>query len=129
MLCFSVLVLLFRISETIATPTSVILMAVHSIVGIAMQLFVFDGVSEQVMTYWLAAVPVVVIGAPIGAYFCSKLHFYQIRCFLIILISFELMSSLWLLNFDKELIIFSVLVFTLFLSAMGWMRKNKLYIR
>jgi len=129
MLCFSVLVLLFRISETIATPTSVILMAVHSIAGIAMQLFVFDGVSTQVISYWLAAVPVVVIGAPMGAYFCSKLHFYQIRYFLIVLISLELMSSLWLLNFDKELIIFSGFVFTLFLSAMVWMRKNKLYIR
>lgn len=129
MLCFSVLVLLFRISETIATPTSVILMAIHSIAGIAMQLFIFDGVSAQVINYWLAAVPVVVIGAPLGAYFCSKLHFYQIRYFLIVLISLELVSSLWLLNFDKELIMFSVLVFTLFLSAMAWMRKNKLYIR
>jgi len=129
MLCFSVLVLLFRISETIATPTSVILMAVHSIAGIAMQLFVFEGVSTQVISYWLAAVPVVVIGAPMGAYFCSKLHFYQIRYVLIVLISLELISSLWLLNFDKELMIFSVLVFTLFLSAMVWMRKNKLYVR
>ncbi|RLA24937.1 MAG: sulfite exporter TauE/SafE family protein, partial [Gammaproteobacteria bacterium] len=41
MICFSVLVLLFRISESIATPTSVILMAINSVLGVLLHIYFF----------------------------------------------------------------------------------------
>ena len=129
MICFSVLVLLFRISESIATPTSVILMAVNSVFGVLLHVFVFAGISEQVQAYWLAAVPVVVIGAPLGAFFCSRMHFLHIRYLLVALIGIELVSSLWLLNFDKTLIVFSITMFLLFLGVMILMSRTRCYIR
>ncbi len=128
MLCFTVLVLLFRICEGIATPTSVIIMAIHSVFGICMQLFVFDGVNEQVRAYWLAAVPVVVVGAPLGAYLCSRMQSLHISYLLIALILLELCSSLWILSFDTKLIFFSVSLLFLFSSIMIWMSKTKTYI-
>ncbi len=67
---FSLMVLLFRISEKVATPTSVLLMAFNAVVGFALYLFVLDGFTLQVKAYWLAAVPVVVVGAPLGAFLC-----------------------------------------------------------
>jgi hypothetical protein len=78
MLCFSVLVLLFRISESIATPTSVILMAINSVFGVLLHIYFFDGINAQVQAYWLASVPVVVVGAPLGAYFCSRMQYLLI---------------------------------------------------
>ena len=129
MICFSVLVLLFRISESIATPTSVILMAVNSVFGVLLHIFVFAGINEQVQAYWLAAVPVVVIGAPLGAFFCSRMHYLHIRYLLVALISIELVSSLWLLNFDKTLIVFSIGMFLLFLGVMILMGRARYYVR
>ncbi|NOQ14579.1 MAG: TSUP family transporter [Methyloprofundus sp.] len=129
MLCFSVLVLLFRISESIATPTSVILMAVNSVFGVLLQIFVFAGINEQVQAYWLAAIPVVVIGAPLGAFFCNRMHYLHIRYLLIALISLELGTSLWLLTFDASLIFFSLSMLVLFLSIMISMSRARLYIR
>lgn len=129
MICFSVLVLLFRISEKIATPTSVILMAINSVCGVLLHMFIFDGINQQVQNYWLAAVPVVVVGAPLGAFFCSRMKNLHIRYLLIALISLELVTSLYVLNFDKILILFSVSMLALFLGIMMGMSRVKLYIR
>ncbi|NET46581.1 sulfite exporter TauE/SafE family protein, partial [Okeania sp. SIO2B3] len=43
---FSVMVLLWRISEKVATPTSVILMAINAIAGFILQIFVFNDFTE-----------------------------------------------------------------------------------
>jgi uncharacterized membrane protein YfcA len=73
MLLYSVLVLLFRADARLAIPTAVALMAFTSLVAVATRglLSAFDpslpllhpGVAE----HWLAAAPVVVLGAPLGA--------------------------------------------------------------
>jgi uncharacterized membrane protein YfcA len=129
MLCFSVLVLLFRISESIATPTSVILMAINSVFGVLLHIYFFDGINAQVQAYWLASVPFVVVGAPLGAYFCSRMQYLHIRYLLIALISIELVTSLWLLDFDRTLIIFSISTLTLFLAVMISMSRAQCYAR
>jgi len=63
---FSFMVLYFHMSEKIATPTSVILMAVNSLVGFLWKESTV-GMSTEAWQYWWACVPVVVIGAPVGA--------------------------------------------------------------
>lgn len=128
MVCFSVLVLLFRVCESVATPTSVILMAINSLMGVLLHLFVLGGINVQVQAYWLASVPVVVVGAPLGAYFCSRMHHLHIRYVLIALIFIELFSSLWILDLDVPLIIFSVSLLILCSSLMIWMSKIKTYV-
>lgn len=128
MVCFSVLVLLFRISESIATPTSVILMAIHSVFGSLLQLFVLEGVNEQVQAYWLAAVPIVVVGAPLGAFFCSRMQSLHIRYLLITLIMVELISTLWLISFTSALLIFALTMLVLFLILTFWMSRVRTYV-
>ena len=66
MLLYMVLVMLFRSDARIAIPTSVIAMAALSIVGVATRALL-GGFPPQVYTSWLAAAPVVVFGAPLGA--------------------------------------------------------------
>jgi len=97
MITFSFMVLLFRLSEKIATPTSVILMAINALVGFALHVFVIGGFTSEVQAYWLAAMPVVVVGAPMGAILCTFLNRMTIVWILIALIVVELISSLWLI--------------------------------
>ncbi|MDF1582935.1 MAG: hypothetical protein RQ733_12770 [Methyloprofundus sp.] len=66
--------------------------AYNSWVGVLVCLFFLDGINEEVQTYWLAAVPVVVVGASLGAFFCSRMHHLHIRYLLIALIFIELLS-------------------------------------
>ena len=108
--CFSVMVLLFRLSEKVATPTSVVLMAVNAIIGFCLYLFVLEGFTVQIQNYWLAAVPIVVIGAPLGVYFCSRLDAKTIANLLITLIMLELISSLLIIPLTAKTLIISAVV-------------------
>lgn len=73
MLIYAMLVLLFREDLKIAIPTSVVIMAFTSVVGIASNLILGTlnpqryAVDPEVFANWLAAAPVVALGAPLGA--------------------------------------------------------------
>ncbi|MCB1088044.1 MAG: sulfite exporter TauE/SafE family protein [Verrucomicrobiae bacterium] len=67
MVIYTVLVLLCRADLKIAIPTSVVIMAFTSLVGIATKTFL-TGVQPGVFENWLAAAPIVALGAPLGAF-------------------------------------------------------------
>ncbi len=126
-ICFSVMVLLFRIRESVATPTSVILMAINAVVGFALHVYYFQDFTPLIRNYWLAAIPVVIIGAPLGAFFCSKLNNDIIALILIVLILVELASSLWIIPLTDNVIIYSLAVGLLFAGAYYVMASVKKY--
>jgi uncharacterized membrane protein YfcA len=64
---FSVLVLWFRMCEKAATPTVIVMMVFTSWSGFAMILSAGQFV-PPVSEYWLAAIPIVVVGAPLGVF-------------------------------------------------------------
>jgi uncharacterized protein len=68
MLIYTVLVLVRRADLKVAIPTSVIMMAYTSLVGVTVKSLT-TGFSPGVFENWLAAAPVVALGAPAGAYF------------------------------------------------------------
>ena len=72
MLLYMVLVMLFRTDAKIAIPTSVVAMASLSLVGVATRA-VLGGVHPEVYPNWLTAAPVVVLGAPLGAWMVQRL--------------------------------------------------------
>ncbi len=126
-ICFSVMVLLFRIKESVATPTSVILMAINAAVGFAIHALYFQDFSEPIQNYWLAAIPVVIIGAPLGAFFCSRLDNGTIALILIVLILIELISSLWIIPLTGKVVFSSVAIGLLFVGAYYVMANVKKY--
>ena len=72
---FMVLTLLFRISEKIATPTSVILMAINSAFGFYWrQAVMHDVISDNAWEYLGVVVPIIVLGAPIGSVLGTHFH-------------------------------------------------------
>lgn len=75
MLLYSLLVLRFRADARIAIPSAVALMAFTSLVGVATGVAALDPspsiLAPGVAEHWLAAAPVVVIGAPLGAFAVS----------------------------------------------------------
>jgi len=75
---FAILTLLFRVSEKTATPTSVILMAINTLLAFLWRWWVKDAVSVESFKYFLVCVPVVALGAPLGAVIASYL---DRRCF------------------------------------------------
>lgn len=72
MALYTVLVLLYRCDLKIAVPTAVSAMAVTSVIGLATHLWLGD-IPRDVTMKFLAAGPVVIFGAPIGAYVASRI--------------------------------------------------------
>jgi uncharacterized membrane protein YfcA len=101
---FMVMVLLFRISEKIVTPTTVILMTMVTIPGFLMHVFVLRDFTPTVMGYWLAAVPVVAVGAPLGALVCSHMKRHNIVLLLLFLIALEFFSTLLLVPMSRNVL-------------------------
>lgn len=72
MLLYSALVLLYRSDLKIAIPTSVIAMACASLIGLVSHA-ALGQMSPAVFGHWLAAAPIVAVGAPLGAFMVTIL--------------------------------------------------------
>lgn len=70
MLLYAALVLLCRADPRIAIPTSVLIMAFNSLLGLAVKLSA-GGLQSGVYERWIAAAPVVALGAPLGAFIAA----------------------------------------------------------
>lgn len=87
LLLYTVLVLGFRMDLKVAVPTAVTGMAMTSVLGVALHLAIGD-FEREVFFSWLAACPIVLLGAPVGAFFVSvisrekTLYFVAILCLL-----------------------------------------------
>ncbi len=124
---FSVLVLWFRICEKAATPTVIVMMVLTSWSGFAMILNAGQFVAP-VSEYWLAAVPIVVIGAPLGVYVCSKMSRVLVVNTLITLILLELLSSLLLIPLSWDIACAALALFLGFSCVYYAMFRSRRYI-
>jgi uncharacterized membrane protein YfcA len=93
---FILLVLAFRVCERVVTPTTVVLLTLVSWTAFATHVFVMGDFNGLAVDMWLAAVPVVAIGAPTGALICTRLSRLVIVRILYVLITVEFISTLLL---------------------------------
>ena len=70
MLLYTTLVLLFRSDLKVAVPTAVSAMAIASVMGTALHAAIGD-IGREVFYNWMACAPIVVFGAPMGAFLVS----------------------------------------------------------
>ncbi|MDK1285990.1 sulfite exporter TauE/SafE family protein [Pseudoalteromonas umbrosa] len=87
---FALLVIAYNADIKKATATSVVVMAFTSLVGSVMNAWYLEAITPQIESYLLAAIPIVVVGAPLGAYVCSKVKVGQLVSFLLLLILLEI---------------------------------------
>lgn len=128
MLVFIVLTLLYGIDEKISTPTTVVLMGLLSVIGFVWHAGVVADVNPDVWRYWMSCVPIVIFGAPLGAWVCSKIGRDQLIWFLLFLIGIEVVTTLWLIPITQDRIaVLAILVlFTsiLFYGLIHYRRIN-----
>ncbi len=105
---FMVMVLLFRVDEKIVTPTTVVLMTMVTVPGFLLHLFLLNDFSPAVMGYWLAAVPIAVVAAPLGALICSHMERHAIVHLLLFLIGLEFISTVVLVSLPPPVLWFSL---------------------
>lgn len=122
---FSYVVLKYRLSEKIATPTSVILMASNAVVGFAMNVFILDTMQVEAIQYWLVSIPVVIFGAPLGAYLITLIKRKTISLILILIILAQFITALFIVKPGLILSLFSIMVFSIGILIFFVLTKRK----
>lgn len=102
MMIYMVLVLWCHADLKIAIPTSVVLMAFTSLVGVSVKLILGD-LQAGTFENWLAAAPVVAIGAPFGALMVSRIGR---RPTLIVVSLLCVVQFIWTLVHERQVLTF-----------------------
>lgn len=122
---FSYVVLKYRLSEKIATPTSVVLMASNAVIGFGMNTFILDTMQSEAIQYWLVSIPVVIFGAPLGAYVITLIRRKTISIILILIILIQFITAIYIVRPNLELSLFSLFVFSIGILIFFVLTKSK----
>lgn len=110
---FAYVTMKYNLSEKVATPTSVILMASNAWVGNLTHFFILRDVQPAVIEYWLVCIPVVMLGGPLGAYVMSRVPRLAIARLLYVIIVVQFIGAIMIIRPTGMLALGSGLVFLL----------------
>ncbi len=126
---FSYITMRYHLSEKVATPTSVVIMAINTVVGFLLHTTIIKDFGTEELHYWLVCIPVVVWGAPLGAYFINKKTREFISKFLYLIIAAQFIGALLIIRPAGTLLLFTVIVFVfgiLFFFGFARLARKKL---
>jgi uncharacterized membrane protein YfcA len=121
---FALLVLRLRINEKIATPTSVVLMGINAAVGFGWKGLAGEGMAPAAWNYWWVCVPIVVVGAPFGAWFIKHRSRLFVSRLLYASIAIQFVAAMVIIPMTPRLIAFSLTIFLLGLAFFRWMANR-----
>jgi len=120
---FSLLVLRHRVSEAVATPTSVVLMGLNAAIGFGWVTLFGSGMAADAWTWWWACVPIVVVGAPLGAWFIRSRSRLFVARLLLLSIAIQYVGALLILPLTPSLLLFSASVVGIGSTFFGLMAR------
>lgn len=69
---FCLMTIYYRVNEKVATPSSVIIMTIETLLGFFLHVVILKDFARESFELWLTCIPVVVFFAPLGAFVISK---------------------------------------------------------
>lgn len=105
----------FAMKEKEATDLSILVMAAVSIVAILIRALLVGGIDPVVYEMWLAAVPVVLLGAPLGNWLLQKMRKESMLLFLLL---FNLWTFVWWSSRNFDMIWAAMLTLVVFYAIM-----------
>ncbi|KAF1761763.1 hypothetical protein GCK72_010019 [Caenorhabditis remanei] len=121
---FSVITLLFRVTEKTATPTTVVLKGTIAVFGFYYRAVMMGDIDIMAWRYFSVTVPISACGGPIGSFLGSHLHRQLVASFVYILEAIALVGFLltepgWQLIVIGTVIIIGCFVFFSIVSKVG----------
>lgn len=131
---FSVITLLFRVTEKTATPTTVVLKGVIAVFGFYYRAVMMGDIDIMAWRYFAVSIPVSAATGPIGSFLGSHLHRQVVAGFVYVLEAIALVGFLctkpaWQLIAVGGCIILGGFVFFSALSKAGSILMNRIEIR
>jgi len=95
---YCIMTIYYRVSEKVATPSSVIIMTIETLLGFFIHAQVIKDFQPDAFEMWIACVPIVVFFAPLGAFVISKLPRTRIAQFLYIILVVQFFGAMWVIK-------------------------------
>jgi len=105
---FAYITLRYNLSEKVATPTSVVLMASNALIGFLLHAFIINDIQPETFNYWLVSIPVVLVGAPFGAYTAAKIKRVVLCALLYLVIVAQFVAAMVIIPLSAVKMIVSV---------------------
>ena len=95
---FCLMTIYYRVSEKVATPSSVIIMTIETILGLFIHTQLINDFQPEAFEIWLACVPFVALFAPLGAFVISKMPRKGIATLLYIILIVQFFGAMFVIK-------------------------------
>jgi uncharacterized protein len=95
---YCLMTIYYRVSEKVATPSSVIIMTIETILGLFIHVQLMKDFQPEAFELWLACVPFVALFAPLGAFVISKMPRKGIATILYIILVVQFFGAMWVIK-------------------------------
>lgn len=126
MVAFIILTLVLDCNVKKATPTTVIIMALNSIIGVIV-ITLSGAWSSWAISAWKTAIPIVIFGAPLGAFIASKANNTYILFGLLLFISIEVISTIMIVPLESWVIPLTIVIMGLLIILL-YFKRRKAYL-
>jgi uncharacterized membrane protein YfcA len=131
LICFILMTLGYGLMERRAIPTSVIIMASMSVLGFLLHGTLLHDNSEATK-FWLVSVPIVAVGAPLGAFVASHVPEQALITGILLLVVCETATTITLVMIGSRAEVWIVGLITLLVTA-AWLsvllrRRKRLFV-
>ena len=123
---YCIMTIYYRVSEKVATPSSVIIMTIETLLGFFLHAKFIGDFQPDALEMWLACIPIVVIFAPLGAFVVSKLPRKAIATFLYFILVVQFFGAMWVIKPSGIQLAMCLTVIAVGLGAFSFMaRRNR----
>lgn len=105
---FCFVVIYYHLNEKIATPSSVIIMSIETLVGFFLHRFLIQDFNNTSREMWLSCIPFVIFLAPLGAFVISKISRKLVATLLYLILVIQFIGAMMVLKPSGMLLVMSV---------------------
>jgi uncharacterized protein len=120
--CF--MVIYYKVSEKVATPSSVIIMTIETLIGFGFHYFWIKDFNMDSHHMWVSCIPFVIVMAPLGAYIISKIHRLTVARMLYAILLVQYFGALWVLQPSLMFMFYSSITICIGLALFYWLSRQ-----
>jgi uncharacterized membrane protein YfcA len=122
---YCIMTIYYGISEKVATPSSVIIMTIETILGFFLHAQIVKDFQRDAFEMWIACVPIVVFFAPLGAFVVSRIPRLLIAKFLYLILFIQFLGAMLVIKPAGLKLLMCVLVLAGGISIFTFLAKRR----
>ncbi len=122
---YCLMTIYYKISEKVATPSSVIIITIETILGFSLHAALLKDFSDESFKLWISCIPVVIFFAPFGAFVVSKLPRLSIAKILYSILVIQFVGAMFVIKPNTGEIFLCVITIVSGLSLFYYLARLK----